>query len=226
MATLLLYPYLLDLMPQLGQTRIPLPVLIPIQVGQTAVQFLLVAWAGLRVGRTIGLDAPWLRARVEHRPAALGSLVPALLVGFLGGGVVAALDRYVLMPMQPEALQALARAIPAWKGLLASFTGGISEETMCRQFVMTMLAWLLLRAGAPRGVAMVAAAAGAALLFAAGHLPAARVITPLTPPVVGRVLVLNSLLALPFGVLFWKRGLEHAMVAHFCADLVLHVLAA
>jgi hypothetical protein len=27
------------------------------------------------------------------------------------------------------------------------------------------------------------------------------------------------------GVLFWKYGLEHAMLAHFCADLVLHVIA-
>jgi hypothetical protein len=25
------------------------------------------------------------------------------------------------------------------------------------------------------------------------------------------------------GTLFWKYGLEHAMLAHFCADLVLHV---
>jgi hypothetical protein len=25
-----------------------------------------------------------------------------------------------------------------------------------------------------------------------------------------------------FGALFWKLGLEHAMVAHFCADLMLH----
>jgi len=26
-----------------------------------------------------------------------------------------------------------------------------------------------------------------------------------------------------FGALYWKLGLEHAMVAHFCADLLLHV---
>jgi len=26
-----------------------------------------------------------------------------------------------------------------------------------------------------------------------------------------------------FGGLFWKYGLEHAMLAHFCADLMLHV---
>jgi hypothetical protein len=25
------------------------------------------------------------------------------------------------------------------------------------------------------------------------------------------------------GTLFWKYGLEHAILAHFCADLILHV---
>ena len=28
-----------------------------------------------------------------------------------------------------------------------------------------------------------------------------------------------------FGTVFWWRGLEHAMLAHFSADLVLHVVA-
>jgi hypothetical protein len=25
-------------------------------------------------------------------------------------------------------------------------------------------------------------------------------------------------------LLYWRRGLEHAMCAHFCADIVVHVL--
>jgi membrane protease YdiL (CAAX protease family) len=36
--------------------------------------------------------------------------------------------------------------------------------------------------------------------------------------------VLNSLAGLVFGWLYWRRGLKAAMVAHFSADLVLHVL--
>lgn len=35
--------------------------------------------------------------------------------------------------------------------------------------------------------------------------------------------MLNMLAGIVFGALYWKLGLEHAMVAHFCADLVLHV---
>ena len=43
------------------------------------------------------------------------------------------------------------------------------------------------------------------------------------PLSIGRIILLNALVGLPFGWLFWKYGLEHAMVAHFSADLVLHV---
>jgi membrane protease YdiL (CAAX protease family) len=43
--------------------------------------------------------------------------------------------------------------------------------------------------------------------------------------VVFRTLVLNALGGLAFGWLFYRHGLEHAMAAHFSADIVVHVLA-
>jgi hypothetical protein len=35
---------------------------------------------------------------------------------------------------------------------------------------------------------------------------------------------LNGLLGVGFGWLYWKYGLESAMLGHFSADIVLHVL--
>jgi membrane protease YdiL (CAAX protease family) len=35
---------------------------------------------------------------------------------------------------------------------------------------------------------------------------------------------LNGLGGLAFGWLYWKRGLESAIMAHFSADIVLHVI--
>ena len=37
-------------------------------------------------------------------------------------------------------------------------------------------------------------------------------------------LALNGIAAIPFGYLYWKRGLESAMIAHFCADFVIYVV--
>ncbi len=41
---------------------------------------------------------------------------------------------------------------------------------------------------------------------------------------VTRASVLNGIPGLAFGWLYWKRGLESAMVAHFSADILLHVI--
>ena len=41
---------------------------------------------------------------------------------------------------------------------------------------------------------------------------------------IGAVFVI-LLVSWVFGTVFWWRGLEHAMLAHFSADLVLHVVA-
>ncbi|MCA9161001.1 MAG: CPBP family intramembrane metalloprotease [Planctomycetales bacterium] len=57
----------------------------------------------------------------------------------------------------------------------------------------------------------------------AGHLPTAACILPLTPIWIARVIVLNGLFAVAAGYLFWKRGLESAILAHWMADIVLHV---
>lgn len=48
---------------------------------------------------------------------------------------------------------------------------------------------------------------------------------PLTGLVVTRAIVLNGLAAVIFGHLYWTRGLEAAILAHFSADIVLHVVA-
>jgi hypothetical protein len=64
-----------------------------------------------------------------------------------------------------------------------------------------------------------------ARLRALAPVPAAQVFGPLTSVVVARTLLLNALGGVAFGALYWRSGLEHAMVARFCTDIVLHVVA-
>ena len=115
----------------------------------------------------------------------------------------------------------------ALKGLLASPYGAIAEEVELRVFAMGLFAWLLSRLAGKQAKpwVMIAAIVLAALVFGAGHLPMAAKLVPLTAGVVARVVAYNALAGLVFGWLYWKRGLEHAMLAHFSADLVLHVAA-
>ena len=122
------------------------------------------------------------------------------------------------------ALSVIAVFRPAvWKGFLAAFYGGICEEVLMRLFLTTTLAWAFLKIRqSPWSIWL--ANIVAAILFGLGHLPLTASLIPLTPLVVCRALVLNGIAGVAFGWLFWKRGLETAMVAHFTTDIVLHVV--
>jgi membrane protease YdiL (CAAX protease family) len=228
-ATALVFPYLLDTMPTLRTSSpIPLPALAAVQAFQMVVLATLLSFFGLRMQPRATLDAPWLRALAARRPRPRVAWGNALLAGLLAGLVVAGLA-VLLDPHLPPMLhpRAAAPAASAWHGLLASFYGGIAEELQLRLFLMTLLAWLAARLSrrAPTGRMYWAAIVLAALLFGAGHLPAAAQLWPLDAFVVFRVVALNAVAGIVFGWLYWRRGLEAAIVAHFAADLVLHVAA-
>ena len=63
-----------------------------------------------------------------------------------------------------------------------------------------------------------------ALLFAVAHLPLLVVLgLPLTPVLVGYILLQNSLFALVVGYLYWRSGLEAAIAAHIVVHVILAV---
>jgi membrane protease YdiL (CAAX protease family) len=63
-----------------------------------------------------------------------------------------------------------------------------------------------------------------AVLFGIGHLPAAMRLMPITPATTVYIVSLNGIATLVFGYLYWRHGLGSAMLAHFSADIVLHVV--
>ncbi len=239
----LVLPYALALLPLdiASRTGLPLPLLVLLQLGQGAILMAVAILAGLSLGRRIGLGAPILQGWLEHRRVGEGSrriLLPPVLFGVLGSLAVLALELLVFQPALRAGHASSAAALDlwrsqpaAWKGLLASFYGGIDEEILCRWFLLTSLAWLGRRVqradpGRPSAAVLWTANAVAAVLFGLGHLPMTAALVPLTPLVVVRAIVLNGLLGLGFGYLYWTRGIESAILSHFSADLVLHVALA
>jgi membrane protease YdiL (CAAX protease family) len=99
------------------------------------------------------------------------------------------------------------------------------EELQLRLFLMTLLVWMFGAFGRrrPQAGGYWIAIVIAALLFGAGHLPAASTLWGLSEIVVFRTIVLNAIAGLAFGWLYWQRGIEMAMLGHFSADIVLHV---
>ncbi|KAF1689812.1 CPBP family intramembrane glutamic endopeptidase [Pseudoxanthomonas koreensis] len=233
LAAAALIPYVAQLMPEVfAKVPVPLAVVAAAQGAQAMVVVGLLAWLGLRMGHRVGLGSPlmhaWLVRRQRPDWARLRPVQAALL------GIAAAVAILALAPLVDRALPPMLHppatagsGTTAFNGFLASFYGGIVEELMLRLFLMTLLLWLAarLRGRTPPAWAYWCAIVAAALLFGAGHLPAAAQVWGLEPVVVLRTLLLNGIAGVAFGWLYWKRGIEMAMLAHFSADLVLHVAA-
>ncbi|HVF25821.1 MAG TPA: CPBP family glutamic-type intramembrane protease [Anaerolineales bacterium] len=244
LSTLALLPYVLELQSSTLTSLdlpIPLPALIALQIMQSAVFFAIIIFAGMLFAGRVGLGTPILDSFVRNEPAS--DKVRAVLPISIGLGVIAALliiglDIWAFQAALLEELGDSANALnlqnaqpAAWKGFLASFYGGIAEELLLRLFLMSLLAWLgrfvsKTQEGKPTNSVFWIANILAAVLFGLGHLPATAMIIPLTPLVITRAIVLNGLAGVAFGWLYWKRGLEAAMISHFAADIVLHVLFA
>jgi membrane protease YdiL (CAAX protease family) len=206
-------------------------VLILIQVVQNAIFIAIAVGVGLLLAQRTGLGAPLLEAwlsgeRIGQRLKAI--VLPAVILGAMVALVVIIFDALIFASRVPKILTQSPQ-IPAWQGFLASFYGGITEELFMRLGLFSLLVWLLTKIrgmaqGLPSTMILWTANILVALLFGLGHLPATAALVPLTPLVVIRAVALNGPASLVFGYLYWTRGLEAAMLAHFTADVVLHAI--
>ena len=105
--------------------------------------------------------------------------------------------------------------------------GGITEEVLLRWGLMTLLVWAgwrLFQKGRdqPRPACFVGAILISSVVFGIGHLPIAFMLLPEDSfALTSYTVVANSLFGLIAGYLYWKRGLESAMIAHMTAHIVL-----
>lgn len=243
-ATILVLPYALEMQSaalDLTKLGLPLPVVLTLQVVQNAILCAIAIFAGLFFAKRVGLGTPILDAITRGESIAdkiLAILPLSVILGVLSTMILLGAEFFYFQPAMMNELGNTAAALnlqtgqpAAWKGFLASFYGGITEEILLRLFMMSLLAWLgkfisKTAEGKPTSAVFWIANILAAVLFGLGHLPATSVLVPLTPLVITRAVVLNGLVGIVCGWLYWKRGLEAAMISHFSADLVLHVLLA
>jgi hypothetical protein len=235
-------PYTLDLQKNLlSQLPVPLWVLLAAQGLQGTILFAIAIGLGLFIANRIGLGLPILEAKLAGEAVwnRVKAFLPlSIIVGVVGSVLIIGLDVYVFGPALKAQFGAQANGLiiqgdqpAAWKGLLASFYGGVNEEVLLRLFLMSLLAWLgkfvsHTTEGRPTTLVFGVANILAAVIFGLGHLPATATILPLTPLVIFRAIVLNGLLGIALGYLYFTRGLESAIISHFSADIVLHVLLA
>lgn len=212
--------------------RRPLWVLALLQGVQSFVLMAVATGLGLLIAHHIGLGAPLLEGVLAGKSVtaqAQAIIAPALLFGGVPAALLLLLEILVFWPRLPQAMRTTFPIPALWKRFLACFYGGIAEELLCRLFLLALLAWLIglvwhMPDGRPALGALWVANILAAVIFGLSHLPTTAALVKLTPMLVVRAILLNGIVGIAFGYLFWQYGLEAAMLAHFTTDLVLHII--
>jgi len=186
---------------------------------------------GVTLTPNVGLSSPVAEALAgggQPGSALKPQIVPGL-VGGLAGGVAIVLAASLWRPFLPAEvvarIEGLGKMLPLPTRLLY---GGITEELLLRWGFMTLLvwaAWRLFQKGQdkPKPAWFVVAILLSALVFAAGHLPLAFLLVPEpTFALTSYVIVANSIFGVIAGYLFWRKGLESAVIAHMLTHVVMY----
>jgi len=207
----------------------PLWLVMVASITQSALLVALAVWLGVLLTPRIGLSAPAFEAMVTARSvmtALRPQIFPGLIAGVLGGIGLFAIGGYASPAVIAGAEQQF--TIPLLARVLY---GGITEELLLRWGVMTLLTWIAWRLlqrqkGTPQPVFVWLAIVVSALLFGAGHLPAAAMqVEELTAGLIMFVVGANTAFGVLFGYLFWRYGLEAAIFAHALSHVVSYITA-
>jgi membrane protease YdiL (CAAX protease family) len=226
--TLMVLPYTLALSPSLA--KVFTPSILIAQLIQSLVLFSIAIFIGLKLAKTVGFKLPILEGWLNGKE--MGNYLKSILGISIGLGVLSGLLiillSFLFTPVS-GIFQNAEISVPLWKGFLACFYGGVGEEILLRLFLMTLIVWIILKIkktsdGKPTPYGIWLAIIISAVVFGLGHLPITSTITSITPLIVVRAVLLNGIGGIIFGWLYWRKGLESAMIGHFSADMVLHVI--
>jgi len=193
---------------------------------------------GLLVAGRIGLGAPYLESWLDGAPRPerpFSSVVgPALLWAVLTAVVAFGVDALFLrgFGVTFPAPEIHARIhVDWWRSGLASFWAPFAEETFDRLFLLSLIAWLLIHLfraggeGSARTAALWTANVVTALFFGWYHIGNEQMFAAHVPAIVAiRTVLIILPVGLAFGWLYFRKGLEAAILSHFVIDLIVHAL--
>ena len=211
--------------------ELPNPVILKLaSIAQPAVLISLAILVGVFIAGKIGLHSPVAEAiasRSSFWPALRPQVLPGIIFGF-AGGIAIVLAWVIAKPSLPTEFVTQAQRFNSFlPPAVRILYGGFTEELLLRWGVMTLIVWaswrLIGRGRAQPGFGyFVFGILASSVIFGLGHLPIASVLAGgLTASIVIYVITANSLFGIVAGFLYWRLGLESAILAHMCAHLVL-----
>jgi len=189
-----------------------------------AILLLISVLVGIALFDKVNLTVPVISGLLEKKwqPTIFKQqLKYGVLLGLLAGALIM-LIAYIYGFFVAEELEMLASDIELT--LIARLLyGGITEELLLRFGFMTLVVWIFFKlAKRLNNSAYWTGIVIASILFAVGHFPV--VFSSLSNPsllLLSYILIANAVGGLIFGWLYWKKGLESAIIAHAFAHVAM-----
>ncbi|HET9526795.1 MAG TPA: CPBP family intramembrane glutamic endopeptidase [Pyrinomonadaceae bacterium] len=206
------------------------PAIKLLSVIQPTVLLAVAVLIGVLLANRVGLSSPFAESVAAGHPA-FATLKPQLAPGLLGGVVggvsilvTAALFRSLLTAEVIARISKFGTFLPLPTRLLY---GGITEELLLRWGLMTLFVWAAWRIfqkarNEPGRNSFIGAILLSSFIFGLAHLPVALLLLGQpTAAIVLFVVIANSAFGVIAGYLYWKYGLESAVIAHMLTHVVL-----
>lgn len=184
--------------------------LIAISAGQSVLYAAVCAFFGYILAEKLGLMRP---IGIERRPLCI------TLAASFAGGILFSLDPWVFGRFLPE-IGISSMSLSLTRLAASVLYGGVVEEILLRLFMMSLIAFIIWkicfrRHGSVPAKAVITANIAAAVLFAAGHLPATYALFgDFSAVILLRCFLLNGGFGLLLGFIYRKYGIQYAMLSH------------
>lgn len=203
----------------------PKEVVMVISFIQSTVIVALMSFIGLKLARATNLNngiLGWIYSEEKSKyKLNKESLIIAIVLAFIYSTLTVFADKFLWGPYIPEIASTAYKFDPVYL-LSGMIYGGVVEEIMLRLFVLSLIVFALYKIFArkkdkkniPTYIYCLAIVV-AAILFGIGHLPATlSYFATINSAVILRMIIMNGIPGVIFGYLYWKKGLEYAMIAH------------
>jgi|GEM_PF-2127548 len=198
------------------------PAILAAMAVETILLYGLALFFGLRFAQKIGIRFLFLDKNTNY----INDLIkPGLFAGIGCALAILIVDQLLPSSSQGMSAYALAKFTPPLYGLLASIFGVINQEVLLCLLGISGIALLLkkLFKNLSMSTIMGISIFFTSLLFGLAHIPTfIHAISFLGSSIIIRMIILNLISGITFGLLFWKKGFETAVFTHFIVDFIIY----
>jgi hypothetical protein len=180
----------------------------------------LALFFGMKLAKKVGAQFLLLNKRSNLKQ---DLFKPAIFFGIICALTLLLVD--FILPHTPLNLWFILTHTPLLHGLLGACFGVINQDVILCLIWICGIALILKKIfkQTAMNVLVPASIIISALIFGAVHVPIfVHNFLPETPLLIFKVMILNFISGATFGMLFWKKGFETAVFAHFITDFILY----